>query len=437
MEISRARSSQHAPRELVQSPPGIPRVSRPHHARAVHAVGRHAARPGGGGSGGPRDPLQSPRARPERAPRHVAGARGRVADPVARRGRERRSDPLHAGTGRRGLRRFAAASEHRAAPPRADAPRDDCRAGPCRRDRPAGPGAGVCRRGRGRARLLPRAARDRDGCRAAEVLPFAAASRPGGRSLDVRRRECGDGLGRPHVGGSGRDRACLHVRVSSRRIAPEGAQDARGGDRADGGLRLRVVPCRTGGAGEVRGSPLELTAKSNIVAASLLQRRSRMRSINRQFVSAAVCLGLSAMFAAPVLAQKDSQVGVWKLNVAKSKYSPGPAPTTATTTIEAAGAGTKVSVDQTLPDGTKRQYSFTSNYDGKDVPVTGTNPDADTVARTRVNATTVKTVGKKGGKVTTTQTSTVSADGKTRTVTTTGTNGKGQAVKNVAVYDRQ
>jgi hypothetical protein len=162
-----------------------------------------------------------------------------------------------------------------------------------------------------------------------------------------------------------------------------------------------------------------------------------MRSINRSVVSAAVCLGLCAIVAAPVLAQKDSQVGVWKLNLAKSKYSPGPAPPTAPTPIEAAGAGTKVSVDQTLPDGTKRQYSFTSNYDGKEVPVTGTNPDADTVARTRVNATTVKTVAKKGGKVTTTQTSTVSADGKTRTVTTTGTNGKGQAVKNVAVYDRQ
>ena len=162
-----------------------------------------------------------------------------------------------------------------------------------------------------------------------------------------------------------------------------------------------------------------------------------MRSISNPVVSAAVCFGLCAILAAPALAQNDTQVGVWKINVAKSKYSPGPAPSTATTTIEAAGAGTKVSVDQTLPDGTKRQYSFTSNYDGKDVPVTGTNPDADTVARTRVNATTVKTVAKKGGKVTTTQTSTVSADGKTRTVTTTGTNGKGQKVHNVAVYERQ
>ena len=162
-----------------------------------------------------------------------------------------------------------------------------------------------------------------------------------------------------------------------------------------------------------------------------------MRLVTRSSVSALVCLGLSAVLAAPAFAQSDSQVGVWKLNVAKSKYSPGPVPTAATTTIEAAGAGTKVSVDQSLPDGTKRQYSFTSNYDGKDVPVTGTNPDADTVARTRVNATTVKTVAKKGGKMTTTQMSTVSADGKTRTVTTTGTGGNGHPVTNVAVYDRQ
>jgi hypothetical protein len=162
-----------------------------------------------------------------------------------------------------------------------------------------------------------------------------------------------------------------------------------------------------------------------------------MRTVNRSLVSAVVCIGLSVALVGPAQAQNDSQVGVWKLNVAKSKYSPGPKPTSGSTTIEAAGAGTKVSVDQTLPDGTKRQYSFTANYDGKDASIVGNNPDSDTVARTRVNATTVRTVSKKGGKVTTTQTSTVSSDGKTRTVTTKGVNAKGQPVNNVAVYERQ
>jgi hypothetical protein len=162
-----------------------------------------------------------------------------------------------------------------------------------------------------------------------------------------------------------------------------------------------------------------------------------MRLFARSFVSSCALFVFALAIAAPAFAQADSQIGAWKLNPAKSKYDPGPAPTAGTTTIEAAGKGTKVTVDQTLPDGTKRHYTFTSEYDGKDAAITGNNPDADTLARTRVNATTVKTVQKKGGKVTVTQTSVVSADGKTRTVTSTGVNGKGQTVKNVAVYDRQ
>jgi hypothetical protein len=148
-------------------------------------------------------------------------------------------------------------------------------------------------------------------------------------------------------------------------------------------------------------------------------------------------LGACVAFANRAQAQTDPQVGVWKLNVAKSKYSPGPAPSSGTTTIEAAGAGTKVSVVQTLADGTKREYSFTSEYDGKDVPISGNNPDGDMVARKRVNASTVQSVYKKAGKVTLTQSSVVSGGGKTRTVTTTGKNAKGQAVHNVGVYERQ
>jgi hypothetical protein len=162
-----------------------------------------------------------------------------------------------------------------------------------------------------------------------------------------------------------------------------------------------------------------------------------MRITARSLVSSVACLGLSAFLIGAAFAQSDPQVGAWKLNVAKSKYSPGPAPKSATTKIEAAGAGTKVIVDQALADGTARHWEFTANYDGKDSPVTGNNPDADMVARTRLDANTVQTVAKKGGKVTTTQTSAVSSDGKTRTVTTKGVNASGQQVNNVAVYEKQ
>ena len=162
-----------------------------------------------------------------------------------------------------------------------------------------------------------------------------------------------------------------------------------------------------------------------------------MKLITRSLVVSVACLGLMSLVISPAFAQVDSQVGVWKLNVAKSKYSPGPAPKSATTTIEAAGAGTKVSVDQMRADGTATQWGFSADYDGKDNPMTGNNPDADMIARTRVDANTIQSISKKDGKVTTTQTSKVSADGKTRTVTTKGMNAAGKKVNNVAVYDKQ
>ena len=55
----------------------------------------------------------------------------------------------------------------------------------------------------------------------------------------------------------------------------------------------------------------------------------------------------------------------------------------------------------------------------------------------RIDEHTLESVNKKEGKVTTTQRNVVAADGKTRTVTTTGTDGQGQKVNNVAVYEKQ
>jgi hypothetical protein len=158
----------------------------------------------------------------------------------------------------------------------------------------------------------------------------------------------------------------------------------------------------------------------------------------RVWFSAAIVGVVAMVLAGSVLAKPgDSQVGSWKLNVAKSTFSPGPAPKSGFTKIEAAGQGAKLTVEQTAADGTTRHWEFTANYDGKDVPITGNNPDADTVARTIVDANTVETISKKAGKVVTTQRSTVSADGKTRTVTTKGVNAAGQTVNNIAVYERQ
>jgi hypothetical protein len=134
---------------------------------------------------------------------------------------------------------------------------------------------------------------------------------------------------------------------------------------------------------------------------------------------------------------KDPFVGTWRLNLAKSTYSPGPTPKSTTSTYETAGQGYKVSVKTEPASGPAQQWSYTSNLDGKDSPITGNNPNADTVAAKRIDANTLEIVNKKGGKVMTTQKNVVAPDGKTRTVTTTGTDAQGQKVNNVAVYEKQ
>jgi len=107
------------------------------------------------------------------------------------------------------------------------------------------------------------------------------------------------------------------------------------------------------------------------------------------------------------------------------------------TTIEAAGEGIKFAVDLVGTDGTKSHWEFTANYDGKEVPITGSSPYGDTVSVKRVDARTIVTTAKYKGKVTTTHTIVVSPDGKTRTATAKGTDIKGQPVDSVSFYEKQ
>ena len=79
---------------------------------------------------------------------------------------------------------------------------------------------------------------------------------------------------------------------------------------------------------------------------------------------------------------------------------------------------------------------FTAKYDGKDNPVTGNSPFGSVVALTHDGRTTKVTV-KRDGKVALVQTMVVSADGKTRTMTSKGTDAKGNPVAAPTVYDRQ
>jgi len=149
-----------------------------------------------------------------------------------------------------------------------------------------------------------------------------------------------------------------------------------------------------------------------------------------------ILLTLAALFVSvTVCLADDPHMGTWKLNEAKSKISKG-APKNHTVIYEAAGDSVKVTVDGVDGDGKPSHNEWTGKFDGKFYPVTG-DPTSDMRSYRKINNHTLALTGKKGSKVTLTGRIVVSANGRTRTVTTTGTDAKGKRFSNKAVYDKQ
>ena len=140
-------------------------------------------------------------------------------------------------------------------------------------------------------------------------------------------------------------------------------------------------------------------------------------------------------FGAAICFADDPQMGTWKLNEAKSKFAPG-VPKNHTVIYETAGDNVKITVDGTDKEGKPTHSEWTGKFDGKDYPVTG-DSTSDMRSYTKVSDRILKMAVKKDGKVTVTGRVIVSADGKSRTVTTSGTDAEGKKVKNKVVYDKQ
>jgi hypothetical protein len=128
-------------------------------------------------------------------------------------------------------------------------------------------------------------------------------------------------------------------------------------------------------------------------------------------------------------------MGTRKLNEAKSKL-PATAVKNNMVVYEAAGDSIKVTVDGTDAEGKPTHNEWTGKFDGKDYPLTG-DPSADTRSYKVVNDNTTDLTNKKGGKTTLSGRIVVSADGKSRSITVSGTDSKGMKVKYTAVYDKQ
>jgi hypothetical protein len=138
--------------------------------------------------------------------------------------------------------------------------------------------------------------------------------------------------------------------------------------------------------------------------------------------------GLLILCALALAAADDPFVGTWKLDVAKSKFSPGPAPQSQTVTI---GADNKVEVSGVDGKGQPVNWSYTATTSS--ATITGM-PDSS-VMETR-HGNTVDHAWKMG-KGTMKGHGVISKDGKTMIYTMRGTDADGKKVSDRGYYDKQ
>ncbi len=128
--------------------------------------------------------------------------------------------------------------------------------------------------------------------------------------------------------------------------------------------------------------------------------------MRKHFGLSVATLASIALLVASVSAQNTNpRFGPWTLK------SDAPPPASNVMTYAPAGAkGMKVTIDAVNKDGVKTQWYYTTNFDGKDEPVTN-NPGSDTAAVTIINDRVNEIVYKKGGKITQILTNVLSPDG--------------------------
>ena len=152
----------------------------------------------------------------------------------------------------------------------------------------------------------------------------------------------------------------------------------------------------------------------------------------RMFVLGTIvfCFAASGAFAA------DVSSGNWKVNLAKSKYNPGPPPKGPNfSKIDAMEGGLKFTNDGVNAEGKPTHSEWSGKFDGKDNPVKG-DPNRDTAALSKIDDHTIQITSKKAGKVVNTIRAVFSRDGKTRTQTGQGTNAQGIKTHNTVVYEK-
>jgi hypothetical protein len=152
---------------------------------------------------------------------------------------------------------------------------------------------------------------------------------------------------------------------------------------------------------------------------------------------------VATLFAADLFA------GTWRANIAKTTQAnattpvPNP-PREALQKIEAVANGRRMVDDAVDAAGQKHHGDWTVKFDGKQYPAKYTidgKPDpsfeGETVSATRIDDHTLQFTFTRNGKVVSQNRNVISTDGKTRTVTQTGTSADGQQRIRTVVWEKQ
>lgn len=154
----------------------------------------------------------------------------------------------------------------------------------------------------------------------------------------------------------------------------------------------------------------------------------KLRNISLALV---FCLAVSAI----CFAAEDPNVGTWKLNESRSKIPAGVGKNSLIT-YTPDGDEYTAKAEGVSANGEQTRSEWKGKFDGNDYAVTG-DPNVDTRSIKMTSPGHYTIANKKGGKTVATGTLTVAKNGKTRTVTTHGTDANGKEYTATYVYDKQ
>ena len=141
-----------------------------------------------------------------------------------------------------------------------------------------------------------------------------------------------------------------------------------------------------------------------------------------------------ALTAQSAVSADPQLIGAWQLIVAKSRYRPGPAPSSETRTYVRNGDNVLGVIQRAFPDGRRVRIEYTANYD-REYPVTGTE-EYDHVVLKRIDKHTSEAVLSHAGRVFGTARRVIADDGKSMTITFRRDSESGVSVLNVAHYEK-